>query len=374
LKKVALLLLFLLLTTGVVLADEVEITPIVNQPETRIKELVTVVGVRTNIVTGVGVVVGLNGTGDSSRFAAGSTIMANTLRRFGLNVNSNELKSRNIAVVTVSAKLPPFAREGDLMDVEVASIGDARSLQGGFLMLTPLQAGESVYALAQGPLSTGGFSVEKGGSSANKNPSGIARIPNGATVEESIDRDFDFGDRITLSLNNKDFTTANRIAYVINQELGEIAVAKDAGTVEVLLKESYIQDPVGLISSVENLMVIPDTVAKVVINERTGTVVFGAGVKISAVAIAQGGLKVEITSQREVSQPLPLSDGKTVVVENTTVQATEKQANTVVLQPNTSVGDLVDALNAIGATPRDIISIIQAMKEAGALYGVLEII
>lgn len=367
-------MLLLLLTTGVVLADEVEITPIVNQPETRIKELVTIVGVRSNIITGVGVVVGLNGTGDSSRFAAGSTIMANTLRRFGLNVNSNELKSRNIAVVTVSAKLPPFSREGDLIDVEVASIGDARSLQGGFLMLTPLQAGESVYALAQGPLSTGGFSVESGGSSAKKNPSGIARIPNGATVEESIDIDFDFGDRITFSLNNKDFTTANRIAYVINQELGEIAVAKDAGTVEVMLTENYLQDPVGLISNVENLRVIPDTVAKIVINERTGTVVFGAGVKISAVAIAQGGLKVEIASQKEVSQPSPLSDGKTVVVENTTVQATEKQANTVVLQPNTSVGDLVDALNAIGATPRDIISIIQAMKEAGALYGVLEII
>lgn len=373
-KKTLVILLLLALLPGTVIAQEaVEFRPVVNQPETRIKELVSIVGVRSNVLTGLGVVVGLNGTGDSTRFVAGSTIMANTLQKFGLNINSNDLRSRNIAVVTVTAVLPPFAREGDRIDVSVASIGDARSIQGGYLMLTPLYAGEEIYALAQGSLSTGGFSVERGSAQASKNAGFVARIPNGAIVEQSVDVEFDFGDKITLSLTNKDFTTASRIAYVINEELGQVAVAKDAGTVDIFLTETQKADPVSTISFIENLRVTPDAVAKIVINERTGTVVFGSGVKISAVAIAQGGLKVEIDSRKEVSQPAPFSEGQTVVVEQVKIDTEEEKANTVVLEPNTSVGELVDALNAIGASPRDIISILQAMKEAGALHGVLEI-
>lgn len=369
--KILLALTLFLALSCLSVADEIEFLPVNNNPETRIKELVSIVGVRSNVLTGLGVVVGLNGSGDSTRFAAGSTMMASTLRRFGLDINSNDLRSRNIAVVTVTATLPPFSREGDRIDVEVASIGDAKSLQGGYLMLTPLLAGDDIYALAQGSLSTGGYLVESGGSSSTKGVGVVGRIPNGAVVEQSVDIDFDFGDKLILSLRNKDFTTASRIAYVINEELGGGASAKDAGTVEVFLDAEI--NPVALISTIENLRVVPDTVAKVVINERTGTVVFGAGVKISSVAIAQGGLKVDIASEKEVSQPDPFSPGQTVVVEQTDIKTKEDNASTFILKPNTSVGELVDALNAIGASPRDIISILQAMKEAGALYGILEI-
>jgi len=354
------------------IANEVEFIPVVYNPEIRIKELVSIVGVRPNVLTGIGIVVGLNGTGDSKAVVS-STIMANTLTKLGLHVNSSDLKSRNIAVVTVNAILPAFAREGDKTDVLVASIGDAKNLQGGYLTLTQLIAGDEVYALAQGAISTGGYAAESGGSISTKNATVTARIPNGAIVEQSIDMDYDFGDKITFSLHSKDFTTANRIAYVINQELGEVACAKDSGTVEVLLNEDQKTDPVALISRIENLRVVPDSVAKIVINERTGTVVFGSGVKISAVAIAQGGLKVEIASEKQVSQPVPWSEGQTVVIEQTKLETKEELANFFELKPNTSVGELVDALNAIGATPRDIISILQGMKEAGALHGVLEI-
>jgi flagellar P-ring protein precursor FlgI len=343
------------------------------QPEARIKELAGIVGVRSNVLTGLGVVVGLNGTGDSSRYVAGSAIMAATLQKYGLEISSRDLASRNIAVVTVTAVLPPFAREGDMIDVQVASIGDARSLQGGYLMLTPLLAGDTIYALAQGSVSTGGYSVSSGSSLSSRNQSGVGRVPNGAIVEQSVDVNYDFGDTITLSLFNKDFTTASRIAYVINESVGGGAVPKDAGTVEVRIPEAYRDDPVAFVSLIENLRVVPDSVAKVVINERTGTVVFGEDVKISSVAVASGGLKVEVRAQTNVSQPLPLSDGQTVAYQNSDIFAEEETAGTFVLESTTSVGDLVEALNAIGATPRDIISILQAMKEAGALHGVLEI-
>jgi flagellar P-ring protein precursor FlgI len=343
------------------------------KPEARIKELASIVGIRSNVLTGLGVVVGLNGTGDSTRYAAGSTIMAATLQKYGLEISSRDLASRNIAVVTVTAMLPPFAREGDMIDVQIASIGDAKSLQGGYLMLTPLLAGDSVYALAQGSLSTGGYSVSSGSSVSSRNDSVVGRIPNGAIVEQSVDMDHDFGGTITFSLFNKDFTTATRIAYVINESLGGGAVCKDAGTVEVSLTEEQRNDPVAFVSIIENLRVVPDFVAKIVINERTGTVVFGENVKISSVAVASGGLNVEIRAETQVSQPYPFSDGQTVAVQQSGIYTEEEDANTFVLESNTSVGDLVNALNAIGATSRDIISILQAMKEAGALHGVLEI-
>lgn len=371
-KKTALVLLLFFLTASNLIASEVEFSPIVYNPEIRIKELVSIVGVRPNVLTGVGIVIGLNGTGDS-KVNISSTIIANTLAKLGLNVDSGDLKSRNLAVVSVNAILPAFAREGDKIDVLVASIGDAKNLQGGYLTLTQLIAGDEVYALAQGAISTGGFAAESGGSTSSKNATVTARIPNGAIVEQSIDLDYNFGDKITLSLHSKDFTTAGRIAYVINHELGEVAYAKDSGTVEVLLNEDQKTDPVALISRIENLRVVPDSVAKIVINERTGTVVFGSGVKIGAVAISQGGLKVEIASEKQVSQPAPWSEGQTVIVEQTKVETKEEKANSFELKPTTSVGELVDALNMIGASPRDIISILQAMKEAGALHGVLEI-
>jgi flagellar P-ring protein precursor FlgI len=215
--------------------------------------------------------------------------------------------------------------------------------------------------------------VSSGSSLSSRNQSVVGRVPNGAIVEQSVDVNYDFGDTITLSLFNKDFTTASRIAYVINESVGGGAVSKDAGTVEVRIPEAYRDDPVAFVSLIENLRVVPDSVAKVVINERTGIVVFGEDVKISSVAVASGGLKVEVRAQTNVSQPLPLSDGQTVAYQNSDIFAEEETAGTFVLESTTSVGDLVEALNAIGATPRDIISILQAMKEAGALHGVLEI-
>ncbi|MFA6693640.1 MAG: flagellar basal body P-ring protein FlgI [Bacillota bacterium] len=371
-KITPILLMLCILIAAPALGQDAE-SAALGRPEARIKELANIAGIRSNVLTGLGVVVGLNGTGDSTRYAAGSTIMAATLQKYGLEISSRDLASRNIAVVTVTAMLPPFAREGDMIDVQVASIGDAKSLQGGYLMLTQLLAGDGVWALAQGSLSTGGYSVSSGSSVSSKNESVVGRIPNGAIVEQSVDIDHDFGDTITFSLFNKDFTTATRIAYVINQNLGGGAVCKDAGTVEVTLTQEQAKDPVAFISMIENLRIVPDSVAKVVINERTGTVVFGEGVKISSVAIAQGGLNVEIRAQTQVSQPNPLSDGQTVVFEQSGIYTEEEDANTFVLESNTSVGELVNALNAIGATSRDIISILQAMKEAGALHGILEI-
>lgn len=346
------------------------------QVSTRIKDVAKVQGVRSNQLVGYGLIVGLAGTGDSDKSTFTIQSIANMLKSFGVVISTSQLKPKNMAAVMVTATLPPFAKPGDAIDITVSSMGDAKSLQGGTLLQTPLRAANGqVYAVGQGPLSTGGFAVGAGGASQQKNFPTAGNIPNGALVEREVPMPFTDKDKgkLTLTLNQPDFTTANRISEAIDQRFGQITVAKDPGTVVVDIPYYYGDNIVGFVASMEELAITPDTVAKVVINERTGTVVIGSNVVIDQVAVAQGGLTVKIGHTTEVSQPPPFSYGNTEVTKETTIETKEEPAGLIVLPASSNVGDVVAALNAVGATPRDIISILQAIKAAGALHAELQI-
>lgn len=345
-----------------------------DQPITRIKDITRVDGVRDNQLVGLGLVVGLNGTGDSR--GAQVEMVANMLERFQIAVDPSDLRARNVAVVTVTADLGAFARQGDRIDVTVSSIGDARSLQGGFLLMTPLQAANGeVYAVAQGPVSIGGLNVRTGGAGVQQNHAVVGRIANGAIVERDAPGRLAIDDRITLLLHQPDFTTASRIAAAINEAfLPDTARALDWTAVEVTIPGPFRSNPVEFLALVEELTVTPDQAARVVINERTGTIVIGHNVRISTVAVSHGNLSVKIQTERTVSQPPPLSSGETTVVSEATIEITEGEGRMMVLPATVNVEELVSALNAIGASPRDIISILQAIKAAGALYGELEVL
>lgn len=342
----------------------------------RVKDITKIQGVRDNQLLGYGIVMGLAGTGDGNKATFTVQSIASMLNSFGVTVSPNDMKLKNVAAVMVTAELPPFAKSGDNIDVTVSSLGDAKSLQGGTLLFTPLKAGNGqVYAVAQGAVSIGGFSAGQGNNSVQKNHLTVARIPNGAIVEQEVPTDFDNGGYITWSLNKADFTTANRIANQINYRLGipGTAQAIDGGTVRVRIPSAYRNNQVQFISIVENINVVPDMVAKIVINERTGTVVMGGDVKISTIAVSHGSLQVRISEAEFVSQPYPFSRGKTVVTKETDLEVNEEKATNMVFPTGANIKDLVDALNAVGATPRDIIAIVQAIKQAGALQAELEI-
>ncbi|HWR44354.1 flagellar basal body P-ring protein FlgI [Sporomusa sp.] len=346
------------------------------QVSARIKDVAKVQGVRSNQLVGYGLVVGLAGTGDSNKSIFTTQSIANMLKSFGVMISTAQLQSKNVAAVMITANLPPFAKSGDTIDITVSSMGDAKSLQGGTLLQAPLRAANGqVYAVGQGSVSTGGFAASSGGASQQKNFPTAGNIPSGALVEREVPMPFTDKDKgkITLALNQPDFTTANRISEAIDQRFGSITVAKDPGTVVVNVPYYYSDNIVGFIAAVEELAVMPDTVAKVVINERTGTVVIGSNVTIDQVAVAQGGLTVKIGKTTNVSQPPPFSGGSTVVTTDTTVEAKEQPAGLIVLPASANVGDVVAALNAVGATPRDIISILQAIKAAGALHAELQV-
>lgn len=349
--------------------------PSVVSPSVRIKDIARFEGIRENQLTGLGLVVGLDGTGDGR--GAGVRMVANMLSRFGITIEPQDLRSRNIAAVMVTANLPPFARVGDQLDVTVSSIGDAKSLQGGFLLQTPLQGADNqVYAVAQGPLSIGGFNVRGGSSQAQKNHPTIARGPNIAIVEREVPGDFlAISDgRLRLILNSADFTTASRTAQEINGAFGaSTAEALDSGSILLTIPPGYRDNVISFLAEVEEIRVMPDTAGRVVVNERTGTVVIGQAVRIATVAVAHGNLSVTISTQREVVQPPSFSPGETAVQETTYLEVEEEEAPLVLLGAAT-IGDLVNVLNAVGAAPRDIIAVLQAIKEAGALYGQLEII
>lgn len=349
--------------------------PVVVNPSVRIKDIARFEGIRDNQLTGLGLVVGLDGTGDGR--GAGVRMVANMLSRFGISVDPQDLRSRNIAAVMVTATLPPFARVGDRLDVTVSSIGDAKSLQGGFLLQTPLQAADNqVYAVAQGPLSIGGFNVQGGRSQTQKNHPTIARGPDIAIVEREVAGEFLTmrDDRLRLILHYADFTTASRTAQGINEAFGTAtAEALDSSSVMLTVPAAYQDDIIGFLAAVEDTKITPDTAGRVVVNERTGTVVIGQAVRIATVAVAHGNLSVTISTQREVVQPPSLSLGETAIQESTSLQVHEEEAPLMLLGGAT-IGDLVNVLNAVGASPRDIIAILQAIKEAGALYGQLEII
>jgi len=350
------------------------LTPCFGTEAARVKDVARVQGVRDNQVYGYGIIVGLNGTGDSTKSDFTINSVVNMMRNFGITVNVNDIKPKNVAAVMVTAKLPAFARPGDNIDVNVASMGDAKSIQGGVLLQTPLMAANGdVYAVAQGPLSIGGYVASGGGSSQQKNFPTAGMIPNGAIVERGTNTNLAEGGVIRLSLNKADFTTANRIANRVNATWGNIATATDAGTVSVLVPSSGY-DLVGFIANLEEMSIEPDTIAKVILNERTGTVVMGGNVGISEVAVSQGGLTVTITKDVNVVQPNPFGQGQTVVTRDTDVNVQEDKANLIVLPESARVGDVVTALNSAGATPRDIMAILQAMQAAGALHATIELI
>ncbi|GAB6137313.1 flagellar basal body P-ring protein FlgI [Halanaerobaculum tunisiense] len=351
-----------------------------NDPLVRIKDITRVKGVRNNQLIGYGLVVGLNGTGDGGSDQTVQSI-ANMLNEFGVKVDPSQLGADNVAAVMVTADLPPFARSGDEIDVTLSSVGEADSLQGGTLLMTPLQgpAREKVYAVAQGSVSIGGFNAQQGGNQVRQNHSTVGRVPNGAIIERSLDTKFAAEGKMTLVLAEPNFSTAQRIADVINSKFGytpqggAYAQAMDGGRVQVKIPQHFTDNKVGFMSRVGQLEVRPDTDAKVVVNERTGTIVMGHNVRLSKVSVAHGNLTVTIETNEEVSQPAEDSEGETAIEENTEVEVNEEEKKLMVLPKGATISDVVKGLNAAGAKPRDVISILQAIKEAGALHADLEI-
>ncbi|ATX82947.1 flagellar P-ring protein precursor FlgI [Mariprofundus ferrinatatus] len=343
----------------------------------RIKDLATVQGVRSNELIGYGLVVGLNGTGDSSNSSPYTISSINAmLERFGINVRSKiaTMKPKNIAAVMITATLPPFARPGQKLDVTVSSMGDSKSLRGGTLLLTPLLAGNNqVYAVAQGALSVGGFTAGGNASSKTVGHPTVGRIPNGANIERAAPTTMHSGqEKITLQLNNPDFSTIKRMRDAINSNFGtDMARTIDAGTIEVWNPEA---DAIELIARLEQIELTTDHHAIVVMDERTGTIVMGQEVRIDTVAVAHGTISVSVTESPQVSQPNAFAGGETQTVDRTDVQVDEEEAQLVVLPRQVSLSTLVAALNAVGATPSDLIAVLQAIKAAGALHAELRVI
>ena len=343
----------------------------------RIKDLASIEGVRENQLVGYGIVVGLNGTGDSLNNApfTKQSLQA-LLERMGVNTRGANMRTANVAAVMVTANLPPFATQGSRIDVSISALGDAKSLQGGTLLVTPLMGADGeVYAIAQGALAVGGFTAKGDAASVTRGVPTAARIANGALVEREVDFKLGTQSAVRLSLRNPDFTTARRIAQAINDLIGvPSAEPTDPSTVRLTLPPKFNGNIVDLITDIEQLAVEPDLPAKVVIDEATGIIVMGQDVRVSTVAVAQGNLTVTVAETPEVSQPNPLADGQTVVVPRTqvTVDDSSKKKMGIVHQ-TVSLRELVDGLNALGVGPRDMITILQAIKAAGALQAEIEV-
>jgi flagellar P-ring protein precursor FlgI len=341
----------------------------------RLKDLLSIEGVRDNQLIGYGIVVGLAGTGDKQLTIFSTQSLTNMLKRLGVTVDPAQMQVRNMASVMVTATLPPFAQPGTKIDITASAIGDAKTLQGGVLLMTPLKAADGqVYAVAQGPIITGGFSAGRGGSSQTVNHPTVGRTPDGGIVERAPPSVAPSA-HLKLQLRQADFTTATRVVAILNQHFAAIvAHAESPGLVAVDVPEPYSTRRVEFVSELENLSIEADKPAKVVINERTGTIVIGKDVRISPVSIMQGTLTVEIQTKFEVSQPPPLSSGQTVTIPQVEISAKEEKAKNIVLQKGATVEDLVRALQAIGSTPRDIIAILQNLRSAGALDAAIEVI
>ncbi|MFH1982215.1 MAG: flagellar basal body P-ring protein FlgI [Pseudomonadota bacterium] len=341
----------------------------------RIKDMADLKGVRANQLVGYGLVIGLDGTGDGSAEMTVQT-MSNMLDKMGVTVKPGDIAADNVASVMVTTDLPPFVGVGSRLDVLVSAIGGAKNLQGGTLIYTPLKGGDgNIYVIAQGPVSTGGFQATgKSGGGIQKNFPTVGRVVNGGTVEQSVRTSFAQDHIMTFSLNRADFTTAARVAAAINAALlGSYANTPDGGTVNVVIPGPYRDNPVSLVTLIENVEVSPDNAARVVINERTGTVVMGADVRISTIAIAHGNLSIQIRETKDVNQPLPFSQGQTVVSPESNVAVSEERSPIFLVESGVSIGDVVRALNTLGVSPRDLIAIFQAIKQAGALQARLEI-
>ncbi|HIJ80671.1 MAG TPA: flagellar basal body P-ring protein FlgI [Desulfuromonadales bacterium] len=343
----------------------------------RIKDIASFEGVRDNQLMGYGLVVGLNGSGDSDQAKMQTQSVVNMLERMGITTSVSDIKIKNVAAVMVTATLPPFAKQGNRLDVLVSSIGDAKSIAGGTLLMAPLKGADSqVYAVAQGSILTNSFAFGGQGSSSQKNHPTAGRVPGGALVERELPNTLTGKSVLRLNLNVADFTTAARIVDVINDKFkGPVAVSSDPGSVTLTIPEIYAQRAVEFVASLERLEVRPDVQAKVVLNERTGTIVMGESVRISTVAITHGSLSLVIKETPQVSQPAALAKaGETKVTPKTDVKVEESEKRLMLMPEGASIGDVVRALNLLGVTPRDLISILQAVKAAGALQADLSII
>ncbi|MCF2905977.1 flagellar basal body P-ring protein FlgI [Octadecabacter sp. CECT 8868] len=353
--------LFLILSTNIACASPI-----------RIKDLVEFDGVRSNDLVGYGLVVGLNGTGDGLRNSPFTEeIMSNILERLGVNVTGEQFRPNNVAAVIVTASLPPFARTGSPIDVTISAIGDADSLLGGTLIMTPLNAADGeIYAVAQGTIIAGGVSAQGDGGGVIQGVPTAGVIPSGATVEREVDFEFSDLTVIRLALRSPDFTTAARIETAINQAYGRgVAVMLDAGTVRLDIAAANDVSPAHSLVRVENILVEPERRARVVVDQRSGTIVMGEDVRISRVAVSQGNLTLRIEEAPLVVQPNPFSDGQTIVVPNTNAQINEEPGiGLAEIQEGTSLSEVVAGLNALGVSPRDMIDILKSIKAAGALH------
>ncbi|MEQ8194524.1 MAG: flagellar basal body P-ring protein FlgI [Rhodospirillales bacterium] len=344
----------------------------------RIKDITSFEGVRENMLVGYGLVVGLNGTGDTFKTGGFTKLsLQSMLNRLGVKPTDSGLESKNVAAVMVTATLPPFSRQGSRIDVTVSALGDAKSLLGGTLLVTPmLGADGEVYAVSQGQLAVGGFSATGAAQTVTKGVPTSGRIANGAIVEREVSYELSSLKSVKLTLRNPDFTTARRVSQAINAFLGTPAAkANDTTTITLQIPKNYSKNVVNLLTDIEQLRVEPDQHARVVIDEQTGTIVMGENVRISRVAIAQGNLTIRITETPQVSQPGPFAQvGTTTTVDRTDIQVDEQgQKRLTIVDSGVSLQQLVNGLNALGIGPRDLISILQAVKVAGALQAEIEV-
>jgi flagellar P-ring protein precursor FlgI len=341
----------------------------------RIKDLASLDGVRGNQLVGYGLVVGLDGSGDSSSSDLTTQSVVNMLDRLGMKVDQGSVKTDNVAAVMLTAELPPFAKAGSTFDVQISSIGDAESLAGGTLLMTPLKGPDGkTYGVAQGALLVGAYSVGGQGASAKKNHPTVGRIPGGATVEREVPFALAPERELRYRMRDSDFTTVQRTVAAIDRALGAgSARAVDGGSFAVRVPDRYQSDLVPFLASLEGIEVEPDIEARIVVNEKTGTIVMGAEVRIDTVAVSHGNLSLTIKETQDVSQPAPFSQGETTTTTDTSLTMTEDGGELMVVSPGVSIRELTDALNAIGASPRDMISILQAIEAAGALHARLVI-
>lgn len=342
----------------------------------RIKDLANIEGVRQNQLIGYGLVVGLNGTGDTlNNIPFTKQSLQAMLERMGVNIRGATIRTGNVAAVMVTGNLPAFATQGTRMDVTVSAMGDARSLQGGTLLVTPLLGADgNVYAVAQGSLAIGGFSAEGAAASVTKGVPTNGRIANGAIVEREIEFALNRMPNVRLALRNGDFTTAKRIAAAVNDFLGtKTAEPIDPSTVQLSIPAEFRGNVVALLTEIEQLQVEPDITAKIIIDERSGIIVMGRDVRVATVAVAQGNLTVSISESPQVSQPNPLSNGRTVMTPRTDVGVTENGNKLALVKNGVSLQELVDSLNGLGIGPRDLIGILQAIKAAGAIEADIEV-
>jgi flagellar P-ring protein precursor FlgI len=342
----------------------------------RIKDIAAFDGVRDNQLIGYGLVVGLNGTGDGNQTKFQVQSLASMLEKMGVTINRADITVKNVAAVMVTATLPPFAKQGSKIDALVSSMGDAKSIAGGILLMTPLKGADNqVYAVAQGGVITNSFSYGGQAASAQKNHPTAGRISDGALVERELPNVLADKQQLRLNLQKPDFTTAARITASLNDKFkSQVASSSDAGSIIVSIPTAYQGRTVEFVAELERLEVRPDTVARVVLNERTGTIVIGENVRISSVAVSHGNLTLLIRETPQVSQPGPLSGGETKTVPRTELKVKEEPGGLAIVREGASIGDVVRALNALGGTPRDLIGIMQAIKAAGALQAELSII